>query len=136
MALTAPRRTPQKYPGTGYSRAVAAGARIFQGGIVCLSATGFAIAGTAAATLKADGMAKETIDNREGADGALRVEIERGVFPFGNSAGADEVTIADIGMIAFVVDDETVARTDGGATRSAAGRIEDVDAVGVWVRFG
>ncbi|CUH67985.1 hypothetical protein TG4357_03322 [Thalassovita gelatinovora] len=52
-----------------------------------------------------------------------------------NSAAADEITIADIGNKAYAVDDQTVAKTDGTATRSPAGIIDDVDANGVWVRF-
>ena len=35
----------------------------------------------------------------------------------------------------FVVDDETVAKTNGGGTRSPAGIIADADDQGVWVRF-
>ncbi|MCY1307350.1 hypothetical protein D9M70_572660 [compost metagenome] len=34
---------------------------------------------------------------------------------------------------AFIVDDQTVAATDGTGTRSAAGRIVGIEADGVWV---
>jgi len=34
-----------------------------------------------------------------------------------------------------VVDDQTVAKTDGTATRSPAGFVDMVDDLGVWVRF-
>jgi hypothetical protein len=34
-----------------------------------------------------------------------------------------------------VVDDQTVAKTNGSSSRSVAGIIRDVDADGVWVEF-
>ena len=34
-----------------------------------------------------------------------------------------------------MVDDQTVAKTNGGNTRSPAGIIDSVDADGVWIRF-
>ena len=33
----------------------------------------------------------------------------------------------------YIVDDETVAKTDGTATRSAAGKVVGLDSDGVWV---
>ena len=48
---------------------------------------------------------------------------------------ADAITLADIGKDCFIVDDQTVAKTDGAGTRSRAGRVFDVDADGVWVDF-
>ena len=46
---------------------------------------------------------------------------------------ADLITTADIGADCYVVDDQTVAKTNGGGQRSVAGKIFDVDAQGVWV---
>ena len=134
-ALAAPRPTPKRN-GDRFSRSVAAGETVYQGALVALSATGFAIAAATAADITADGMAVETADNADGADGDRTVTVERGVFQFANSAGADEIGAADIGATAYIVDDQTVALTDGGGTRSAAGKIEDVDALGVWVAIG
>ena len=54
---------------------------------------------------------------------------------FANSAATDAITLADIGKDCFIVDDQTVAKTDGSGTRSRAGRVFDVDADGVWVEF-
>jgi hypothetical protein len=42
---------------------------------------------------------------------------------------------ADIGKACFILDDQTVAKTDGGATRSRAGIVEGIEGSGVWVRF-
>ncbi|MEO1818634.1 hypothetical protein [Pseudomonas sp.] len=134
MALTADRNTKRR-DGVLYSDPVAAATRIFAGSIVCLDASGNAVPGSTATTLTARGVAQEQVDNRDGAAGDLRIETRRGVFPFANSASTDEITRADIGNSAYIVDDETVAKTDGTSTRSVAGVIRDVDDSGVWVEI-
>ncbi|MEO1820581.1 hypothetical protein [Pseudomonas sp.] len=134
MALTADRNTKRR-DGVLYSDPVAAATRLFAGSIVCLDASGNAVPGATATTLTARGVAQEQVDNRDGAAGDRRVEVRRGVFPFANSASADEITRADIGNSAYIVDDETVAKTDGTSTRSVAGVIRDVDDNGVWVEI-
>jgi hypothetical protein len=133
-ALTEARTTPRR-DGRGFARAVAATKKIFEGSIVCLSATGFATPGATATALVADGVALSTVDNSAGADGDKTVEVEKGVFRFGNSASTDAITRAEIGDDCYIVDDQTVAKTSGSNTRSIAGKIVDVDSVGVWVRF-
>ena len=136
MAALTKARNTVKRDGARFSRPVAADAVIYQGALVCLSATGFATPGATATTLTADGMAKESVDNTDGANGAVNVEVERGVFRLENSAAADAITAAEIGDNCYIVDDQTVAKTDGSSARSIAGKIEDVDAQGVWVRIG
>lgn len=134
-ALTEGRPTPKRDSKT-FGRGVAATKIIYQGALVCLNAAGYATPGAVATTLKADGLALSTVDNSAGGNGAKTVEVERGTFRFGNSTSTDAITIADIGATAYIVDDQTVAKTNGSATRSAAGTIVDVDAVGVWVKIG
>lgn len=131
-ALTEARLTPER-EGSRVSRPVAADTKIFMGALVCLSAAGYATPGAVATTLVADGVAAADADNTDGAAGDIRVEVKKGIFPFANSAAGDAITIAEIGDTAYIVDDQTVAKTDGGATRSAAGKIVDVDAQGVWI---
>jgi hypothetical protein len=133
-ALTNARTTPQRESRT-FARKVAGTKKIFEGALVCLNATGFATPGAVATTLIADGIALSTVDNTAGADGDLTVETRKGTFRFANSAAGDAITQADIGKTAYVVDDQTVAKTNGTNTRSAAGTIMDVDAVGVWVKI-
>ena len=135
MAALTESRMTKKRENLVFSRGVAAAKKIYEGALVCLSATGYATPGAVATTLKADGRAKATVDNTTGADGAVKVEVEKGTFQFANSAAGDLIAIADIGNDCYVVDDQTVAKTNGGATRSIAGKIVDVDAQGVWVRF-
>ena len=108
---------------------VAANAKIIEGGLVVLDAT-WAKPGATALTLIAVGIARATADNTSGANGAITVPVEKGVYLFVN-AGA--VTRAHIGGQAFIVDDQTVAHDSGTNTRSGFGRIVDVTAEGVWV---
>lgn len=134
-AAAAPRSTPKRNSGEHRSDPVKAATRIFQGTLVCLDAAGWAVPGATATTLIARGMAKATADNSAGANGDLNVETERGVFRFANSAAGDAITRAEIGDDCYIVDDQTVAKTNGTDTRSVAGKIEDLDAQGVWVRI-
>jgi hypothetical protein len=55
--------------------------------------------------------------------------------PFANSASSDEITRAAIGTDVYLVDNQTVALTNGSSTRSVAGRVWDVTAAGVWLSF-
>ena len=131
-ALTQDRNTERR-DGVQFNDPVAASTRIFAGSLVCLNAAGNAVPGSTSATLKARGLAQEHIDNRDGAAGDQRIETRRGTFHFANSASADEITREDIGELAYIVDDQTVAKTDATSTRSVAGTIADVDSAGVWV---
>jgi hypothetical protein len=113
---------------------VAAATEIFAGGLIVLNA-GVAEPGSEATDLKAVGRAEEYVDNSAGSAGDKTVRVRRGLFRFANSAGGDEITLADVGGSAYIVDDQTVAKTDNTGTRSAAGTIEDVDDAGVWVNI-
>jgi hypothetical protein len=134
VALTAERSAPRK-DGRDYNDPVEAATKIFGGSLVCLNAAGNATKGATALNLKAIGRARATADNTAGAAGALAVETETGVFRFANSAAGDLIARADLLADCYIVDDQTVAKTTGGATRSIAGKIVDVDANGVWVRL-
>lgn len=134
VALAAERNAPRR-DGTDYNDPVAAATKIFAGALVCLNAAGDATKGATALNLKVIGRAKATADNSAGAAGAISVETETGVFRFANSAAGDLIARADIGASAYIVDDQTVAKTNGGGTRSVAGTIVDVDAQGVWIRI-
>lgn len=134
VALTKDRNTKRR-DGVQFNDPVAASTRIYAGSLVCLNAAGFAVPGSTSATLKARGRAEEQVDNRDGAAGAMRIETRRGVFPFANSTAADEITRADIGATAYIVDDQTVAKTSATNTRSVAGVIRDVDSDGVWIEI-
>ncbi|NSX04810.1 hypothetical protein [Cupriavidus gilardii] len=134
-ALTADRNTTFR-AGTDFEFPVTANTKIFAGAIVAIdSATGLATKGATAATLRAVGIAQEQVDNTGQPDGANRVKVRRGVWHVANSGGADQLTLADVGADCYLVDDQTVAKTNGTDTRAVAGKVRDVDATGVWVEF-
>lgn len=132
MALTEARKTSSR-SGDVRRLPVKADTLILQGAMVALDG-GYACPVRAATGLVGLGCALATVDNRNGADGALAIDVEAGVFRYANKAD-DALTIADIGDDAYGVDDETVAKTSATNTRSAIGKVFDVDADGVWVRF-
>ena len=133
--LTADRQTQRK-DGELYGTPVGAGVKIFAGALVALNATGYAVPGAVATTLIGLGRANQYCDNTAGVDGALRVEVQSGVFCWDSATGGDAITRANIGAPCYIVDDHTVALTNGTNTRSKAGIIDDVDNFGVWVRIG
>lgn len=133
-ALTQDRNTLRR-DGNQMEPPVAAATRIWAGAIVCINASGYAVPGATATTLKAAGVAEVRADNSAGAAGDIRVPTRKGVFRFANSSSGDAIALTDIGATCFIVDDQTVAKTNGTNTRSAAGTVVDVDADGVWVRF-
>lgn len=133
MALSADRNTPFK-DGQEIPVPVAAGAKIYGGSIVVANATGYAAPGNTATTLTYLGRAEEQVDNTDGADGDKTIRVGRlKAFKFDNS-DADPVTQASLGKPCYIVDDHTVAATNGTNTRSAAGVVVGVDSDGVWVQ--
>jgi hypothetical protein len=134
-ALTQERDTTRR-DGKQAAAPAAAATKYFAGSLLCLSATGFAAKGATSTTLKALGMATQTVDNSAGANGDLAVPYRRdGWFRFANSAAGDAIALLDVGASAYIVDDQTVAKTNGTNTRSVAGVIRDVDPSGVWISF-
>lgn len=114
-----------------------AAVKVFSGSMVCIdSATGYATKGATSTTLRALGMAEQTVDNSAGAAGDLTLPYWRGGWcRFANSGSTDLITTAEIGADCYIVDDQTVAKTSGSASRSIAGKVRDVDAGGVWISF-
>lgn len=135
-ALTVERDTQRRNGERGVGP-VAAATKIFAGAIVCAqTGSAFFTKGATATTLRGVGVAEDTADNSAGAAGAINVNYRRdGFFRFANSAAGDLITLADVGADCYIVDDQTVAKTSGGATRSIAGKVRDVDASGVWIEF-
>ncbi len=133
MALTADRNTPKK-DGELISVPVAANAKCFAGGLAVADANGYAAPGSTALNLTYLGRFEEQVDNTGGANGDKSVAISRGkAFKFAND-GVDPVTQASLGQVCYIVDDETVAATNGAGTRSAAGIVVALDSNGVWVQ--
>ena len=125
-ALTNPRDTYQLGDKTVVdilSLPVKGAVKPIQGGILVLNA-GYAAPATTAAGLIAVGIARETVDNTAGADGALNVPVRQGTLgPFENSASGDLITQAHVGTDCYLVDDHTLAHTSNSAARSRAARV-------------
>lgn len=133
-ALTADRNTPYK-DAEVLVAPVAATKKIYAGSLVAANATGYATPGATVTTLTALGRAEESVDNTSGADGAKTVTIRRKrAFKFAN-LGGDPVTQASLGKDCYIVDDQTVAATNGTNTRSVAGIVTQIESDGVWVEF-
>lgn len=106
------------------------------GVIAQVNTSGHGVNATATAANRTIGVNQYRVDNTGGVAGAKKAQIERGVFgPFANSAGADQVTLADLGAPCYVVDNQTVAKTSNTNARPVAGEVFNVDAEGVWVEF-
>lgn len=133
MPLSRERNTTQIGEGLLREIGVKANVKIWAGALVVLDA-GTAAPGRAATGLVALGRAEATIDNTGGAVNAVRAKVRRGIYAFKNEA-TDPVTAADIGATCFIVDDETVAKTNGTNTRSAAGRVFALEGDQVFVEI-
>lgn len=133
MALKADRNTPRR-EGDFLTLLVAANKKIYAGALVVVDSDGYAAPGSAATGLKAAGRAESQADNTGGEAGAVSVIVRRGVFKFENLA-TDAVELDDLLSNCYIVDDETVAATDGDNKRSVAGKVLGVDADGVWVEI-
>ena len=127
-ALTQDRPTPER-DGRMVSDPLADGVTLYAGGMYVLDGDGNATPATAAAFTPVRAVATA---RASAAAGDSRVEGALGVFRFDNGSGAAELTRADIGATAYVVDDQTVGATG----TCVAGPVFDVDDAGVWVRIG
>jgi hypothetical protein len=122
-ALTNSRNTPeladsgrmQVYP-------VEAATTVYLGGIVALNAAGNAVPASSTAGLRTIGRAEMTYNGAPGQDavnagaaGAVSIIARRGVFMYSVNDGS--IGEAQIGALAFAVDDNSVSASDGsGAT--------------------
>jgi hypothetical protein len=134
VALVRDRNTPSRV-GQQFSYPLAA-VKVYAGSIGVIDASGNLTKGSTATGLKCVGRISAQVDNSAGLAGAVKGTVENGIFLWGNSAAADAITLTEVGNVCYIVDDQTVAKTSGGGTRSPAGIIEDVDSGGVWVRMG
>lgn len=134
-ALTQDRNTPRRV-GEDFTFPVAASVNCHAGAIAVLDSAGNVKPAVAATGLVCAGRFEDAANNAAGSAGDISVRVAPGVYHYANSAAADAITAAEIGDTCYLVDDQTVAKTDATGTRSAAGKIVGVDTVGVWVRMG
>ncbi len=122
--LTQGRNTPEMADGKTLVLPVKGGAKIYEGALVAVDANGFAVPAAKATGLTAAGRAEEFADNSQGADGAIRIRVRRGVFKWDN-AQAGPVTAKDVLKSCYMNDDESVTITATGS--SVAGKILGID---------
>ncbi len=146
-ALTAPRDLSTRYGANaipfGFSFPVADNVVCFAGGLAVIdTATGYVKPGVAGTGLVAVGVFQSTYDNTfvGHTAGSANIVVVQGAWPMNSGTSGDAITAADRGQACYVLDDQTVALTSNGNTRSPAGIIIDVVANGslpqVFVQFG
>ncbi|HEX4208752.1 MAG TPA: hypothetical protein VHY56_00040 [Candidatus Binataceae bacterium] len=127
-ALTNSRNTPELADGGRIQvYPVEANTTIYLGSIVALNGNGNAVPAAGLANLKVVGRADMVSNgfpgqdavNNPGAAGAVAIVVRRGVFMYAVNDGS--IGAAQIGLIAFAADDNSVSLADGsGATAVAA----------------
>lgn len=149
--LTNSRNTPE-LSDAGRMRVfgVEANTNVYLGGILALDANGYAVPASATTTTAnaqriigraesvVNGIPGENALNNPGAAGAISITARKGVFLFDQD---NSITLADLGMVCFALDDHTVTATDrasgaGVQQYAAAGQVIALDPSGqVWVDF-
>jgi hypothetical protein len=126
-ALTGPRNTKAKASFSPLAFPQKGSTVLYTGALAALDA-GYLAPGRTATGLTGAGRVKKTSVNAGGADGAVTAEVESGIFRWANG---DAIVQADVGKLAYIVDDQTVSK--GATGKSIAGLILEVDSLGVWV---
>jgi hypothetical protein len=134
-ALNASRNTPFRGPIKVMSVPLKSNAKVYKGGVVMADSTGYGIAGATATSQTVLGIATADTDNTGGSSGALSVDVLVGEFYLNNS-GSDAVDQTRFGLPVYLVDDNTVSKTNGTSTESQAGIMTGFDSNGVWVKVG
>jgi len=117
---------------------LAAGAVLHAGGVACLDATGHlvpATSGAGAAGLVAVGRVEVGVSNAGGLAGDVTAVVRPGLFLLASATAADAITQAEVGRVVYLVDDQTVAKTNGGGTRAPAGVVWGLEHGQVWVEI-
>ena len=136
MAALATDRDTKRREGIQEGYPVKAAAKIYAGAIGAVDATGYAVPGGVATTLKCVGVSVARYDNTAGASGDLIAVFDKRPHWLANSTAGDLIVLTDVGASCYIVDDQTVAKTNGTSTRSVAGKIVNVSAsLGVLVDF-
>lgn len=130
-ALSADREA-QERSGDQYQDPIEAGVTCYVGALVVINGAGNAKPAVTGTGLIARGVCEQFVDNSGGAAGIANVKTRKGLFKFKNDGSIDRTHIEGT---AYIVDDQTVAATDGTGTRSEAGVIKQVEDNGVWVKI-
>jgi hypothetical protein len=97
------------------------GIKVYKGAMMAITAAGILTNASADVTLKVVGSSEHDYDTTGLSDGDLVGQVRRGAFHYKNSAAGDAIAQAEYLKTVYVVDNQTVAKTDGTGTRPAAG---------------
>lgn len=104
---------------------VAGSTKLYKGTMAAVNATGYAEDAADTANFKFGGVVVDTVDNSNGGDGDVYVELwVKGVFTFSSSADG-----ADVGALVYPTDNQTVSTT-AATNINAAGRIVEAPSSG------
>lgn len=135
MTATTKDRDTLRRTGDRRSFNLPAGSKVLAGTIACLDSSGNLVMGSTSTSQTAVGVFEATVDNTAGTAPVV-VTVPTGIYgPFDNSTSTDLIEDKNIGGTCYIVDNQTVAKTNGTNTRSKAGVIHKVDSEGVWVQF-
>lgn len=132
-ALTKSKNVPELADGARqFAYPIEAATIVYLGSMVALNANGNAVPASVSTAIKIVGRAERVLNGIPGVDGAniagagtapnppnlgaagaISIVARRGVFKYDNATGADAVGVADIGNLAYAIDDETVSRNNG-----------------------
>ena len=109
-ALTNDKRNFERIAAEVFADPVAASTLLYGGAFVCLNGSGYAVAAANTKGYTMRGAARARADNSAGANGAINVETWAGEAVEAVGSG---LTIADVGKMAYIVDDQTITLTPG-----------------------
>lgn len=113
-----------------------AGAVFHGGSVVMTNAAGYNLVGATATGQFVRGICT-TPKTARSPNGTDEVGWEEGDFEMESGTAGDALTFANVGDDVYLIDDNTVGATDGGATRSLAGELVAISPNGKpIVRFG
>jgi len=127
MALTAPRDTTIERVALGDTLRIpmAASAVIYQGGMVCIDANGYAVPAADTAGLIFQGVATAQADNRNGEDGDVRAVVRRrGRYRLDCASSLDQSALS---ALVYAVDDHTVAAAGDVSNEVLVGLVDRIE---------
>lgn len=101
--------------------ALAGAANVRRGWLLGRNSLGYVVPFTATTGLTSAGIAYSDADNTLGNDGDVEINTIEGSVDVDMGTAGDAFTDADIGLVAYGIDNCTVGKTDGSSTRSPAG---------------
>jgi len=115
--------------------------KIYNGALTCFDANGYAVPAADTANYKFAGVSKELCDSTATntynggtgaalADGTIYASLEAGVALVDTTSDGNALTLADMGKLAYIVDDHTMARVGGVSNNVIGGIVVGIDASG------